>query len=279
MGGFANVTAGITNALAGKMQRILFSKVMASVSVALVPHSLWLATGMPGAGTNATVGPANGRALTSASAGALDMNNAASGENAHIVGGGISSNTANATGTLILCDRLCDVNLDVSANGAVTGAVAPSARMGSTTAPGDGGQLWMEVTTALSAAANGITISGNDGGGNGFASFTITTAASAIVGRSVSAALWQPIGVSMMRSISSVTLSVNNAATGVYNACVVRPLGHIPMLAVSQYIERDFMVELPVLPPLFNDACLFFIYVPTAAVTATIFGEFRTLSG
>lgn len=278
----------------GKLQRIAFSKVMASVGVANSPHTLWNASGYPSAGTSGTNGAANARVLTKSSAGAIPwLNDAASGETSHVVGLGATSITASATGTLILCDRIADCNVSFPGSVAYPLTFSPNidgtSRMAATTAPGDGGQIWTEVTTAGSAFSDNINYTYTDQLGVGSKTSALPssvvscavnrpawTFGAALVGQNQ---LWFPLdGVSTgVRSIQSSNNSSSNQ-TGAFNVCIVRPLAHLPLFAVSQYVERDYAVEIPNLPQVWAGACLFFIFVPTAAVTATIFGELKLCS-
>jgi hypothetical protein len=286
MPGFPTVDSVINSwSVNRKGQKLLFNKVMASVSVANVPHTIWTATGIPSAGAYGSVGRANGRVCYGAqnagfTAGAFRYQNATGGTTQHIISLGGCSITASATGSLLLVDRISDCLLaHAEATGAVTGVTATS-RLNATTTPGDGCQIWCEVQSAFSAGSNTIAFGYTDQLGN--ASHTtpgMVTVASAIVGRSVNTNLWQALqaGDTGVRSIENVTLT-SGSATGQYAVALVKPIGSIPMPAVAQYVERDFVVELPNLERIPDDACLQLIYIPTAAVTATIIGEIRISS-
>lgn len=278
MPGFSTTDA-IVNAFSVNLlaQRLQFDKLMASVSVANTPHTMWKATGIPVAGADPTLGAANGRTPTSATAGAYTYTNATGPATMHEVTLGAASKVASTTGSLLMCDRLSDIQLThVQATTALTGLDGTS-RLGATTAPGDGGQLWTEVTSGFSAAANVKTFTYTNMVGTGSqVTPSFTTIASAVVGRSANANLWQSLatGDTGIRSIQTQTHS-SGTATGQLNYVLVRPLGYIPLTAVATWVERDFVVEIPNLPKLFDSSCIFFIYVPTAAVTGSIFGEFR----
>jgi len=261
----------------GKGQFLRFHKTMAQASVANIPTTLWKATGIPAAGTSTTNGPANGRTPTSSTTGAFTYTNATGPATMALVRLGWTSMIASTTGSLILVDRMADCNLNnAQATSAITG-LDGSSRCAATTAPGDGGQIWTEVTSALSAASNTITYSSytNQLGTAGQSSQGVVTTASAVVGRSLNANLWQGLatGDTGVRSIQNLTLTAGTA-TGAYDLCIVRPLGYIPCQQVATWVDRDFVVEVPNLQKLFDSTCFMFIYVPTAAVTGTIFGEF-----
>lgn len=260
-----------------KGQRLLFNKTQASVSVANIPHTWWTATGMPSAGGYGSLGRANGRVVTSATAGAFPYADPTSPATTHLSSLGVATLTANALGSLILVDRVSDVLVaPMETTGAVTGLDATS-RLAATTGAGDGCQIWCEVQTAFSAAAHTFSLTyTNQVGTTGKVTPTISGVASAVVGRSINTGLWQPLatGDTGVRSVQTFTFG-SGLTTGQFAICLVRPLAVIPIPAITQYIERDFVVELPSMPRIYDDACLSFIYVPTAAVTAASFGEIR----
>ena len=262
---------------AGSMQRIPFSKTMASVSVLNVPHSLWMATGLPQAGTYPTAAATSGRVLLSSTQGGIPYGNAPGGTN-HLITMGCTTITSGALGTLILVDRIADINLAVTtAAGALTGCTGTS-RMAATTAPGDGGMIWAEVSSALGATTGTTPVYSctNQLGTTG-SLVSVPMTASAIVGRSPNTLLWQvpsTVGSMSTRSIDSIS-TAGTIQTGNVSLAIVRALGTIPIVALAQYVERDFVVEIPNLPFIYSSACLSFIFIPSAAVTATIFGELR----
>jgi len=276
--GFASVDA-LINAISvnGKMQRLLFDKTLPSTTVANIPHTFWKATGQPAAGADPTVGAANGRVPTSTTTGALTYTNATGPSTMAMITLGMTSKLASGNGTFILCDRLSDIQLThVQATTALTGVTGTS-RLGATTAPGDGGQIWTEVTSALSAASNTKTLTyTNQLGTTGRVTQSIITVASAVVGRSCNAKLWQSLasGDTGVRAVSDQTHSAGSA-TGQLNYVLVRPLATIPVPVVGLYVERDFVVEMPNIPLIYDSSCLFLICVPAGAVVNTIFGELR----
>lgn len=259
------------------MQRLCFNKTMPVNTAATTPYTMWLATGNPAVGTNTSTGRANGRSLSVSTTGGWKYSNAASGT-MHLITLGAGTLTSSHTGTLILVDRMADCALAHNeATGAITGMDA-STRMAATTAPGDGGQLWCEVTSAFSAASNTITFQATDQLGNTAQSLTgMVTTASQSANKSVNAQTWQTLatGITGIRALTNVTLT-SGSATGTYVACIVRPLATIPIPAVGLYVERDFVVEMPNVPKLYDSSCLAFLWIAAAASTApSIFGELR----
>jgi hypothetical protein len=275
--GFSTVDA-IVNAITvnGKMQRICFDKLLPSVTVANTPHSFWEAAGNPATGTFGAAGLANGRVTTSSTTGAMPYGNATGAATMHLITSGLTSKVASSTGTFILCDRITDCQTTLlQAAGSFTGVDATS-RLAATTAPGDGGQLWVEVATAVGTATTKTLTYTDQLGNTAHTTPNIVSIASAIRGRSINAKLWQSLatGDTGVRSLDTIA---SNTGTGTGNVCycIVRPLATIPVPVVSVYSERDFVVEMPNIPKLYDSSCLFFIYIPTAAVTASIFGELR----
>lgn len=281
MAGFTTVDNAITVAgLNGKLQKLNFSKLMPAAAIANVPYSLWRATGLPTAGTSTTQGVANGRACNKSTVGSFDyLNDASSGELSFLAAVGA---TGAAAGSLILCDRLADCNLGINeATSGITG-LDGTARLGATTAPGDGGQLWCEVTTTISASST-FTYGGIDNLGNTVTTANMVAAVTTAAERSVNTQLWQNLGTATgttgLRTITQNNLIVSGAGTGAFNACLVRPLATIPIPAANQYVERDLICEIPAMPKIYDNACLFLIWVPTATTAVTLFGEVRVIAG
>lgn len=281
MTGFVTIDNAITVAgLNGKLQRLNFSKLMTGVAIVNIPYSLWASTGVPAAGTSTATGVANGRACNKATVGSLDyLNDAFTGEQSYLALFGAGSAV---TGTLIVCDRLADCNLGANeATAAITG-LDGTARLGATTAPGDGGQLWCEATAAISAG-NTFTYGFTDNLGNSVTTGNMTTSIVVVAQRSVNSQLWQTLGTGTgttgVRAITQNTLAAPSGATGSFNACIVRPLATISIPTASQYVERDLICEIPAAPRIWDNACLFMIWVPTAVTATTLFGELRVIAG
>jgi hypothetical protein len=262
---------------AGNGKRSFFNKIFPSTTVAGIPHTAWLATGIPGAGTTTATGKANGTACTSATAGALDFVNAAGGTTEYLVGVEAAPLAATGVGTIILYDRLCHVNIAHSeATGAVTG-------MGATTrlALGEGGFLFTEVTSALSAASNTFNFTYTNQAGVGSRTTpNVATVASAVVGRSATASLIIPLqaGDGGIRSLDSLTL-VSGSATGNINLVIGRLLAALPLTTAGVCIGRDTVMELMQLPKLYDASCLSFLFIPNAAGTPTFVGSTQSVWG
>ncbi len=281
MAGFTSYDQ-IVNALtvSGYGRRNTFQQTLPSTTVANIPHSMWAATGIPTAGGNTSAGKANGRVLTKATAGAHPFSNAPASRTQHLTGMGAFTLTS-TTGTLLLADRIADCNIAANeATGSFTGTgLVATSRLAATTSPGDGCQIWLEVTTALGAGATSFTFTYTNQLGTGSKTTpSISLVASAIVGRSATAGLWVPLasGDTGVRSIESLTLT--GGTTGNLNVCLVRPLLYLPLPSAGIISDRDCVMEMPGLDRLYDDSCLFLIVTTTSAATASVAGEVRTCS-
>jgi hypothetical protein len=277
MAGFNTVDEGVQSwSVHRKGQRLTFNKTAAAASSGAIPQTLWTATGLPAAGAYGTQGRANGRVLTDATTGAFAYGNAAGGESMHLFSFGAATITTNGTGSFILVDRISDILLALNdAGGTLTGVDATS-RLDSTTAPGSGALLWLEVQSVLGTATTlsfGYT---NQLGTGSRSTGNIVSTASQAASKSINSNLWQPLqaGDSGIRTLDSVTL-VSGSGTGSYAAALVKHIATIPLLSAEVYTERDYVVEIPNLEKIFDDSCLALMWVPAASVTATFFGEIR----
>lgn len=273
MGGFNSYDEILTGFTDGqRYQKLWFQKTLPSTTVTLIPHTMWKATGIPAAGTDATTGAANGRVLTSASTGAMPYNDATAGRSMFMLGAGALAYT-NITGTMVLIDRISDVNLNYATVGTttITGLDA-SSRMSSR-----GAKLWIEVTSALGAAAATITVNYTNQSGTPGRSCTVTGTASAVVGRSINGHIWQNLqaGDTGIQSIQSYAIATGS--TGTMNLCLVEPICYIPLYASPMWNDRDLIVEVPDLDVLPSSACISAILITNGAATPTFIGEVRIM--
>lgn len=276
MPGFANldeIISAVSVSLRG--QTLFFNKRLAATSVANVPHTTWTATGNPAAGANPTLGMAGAVVVTSATTGAMPFTNPTGGRTMHALSMSALS-TVGGTGSVILVDRIAHAQIN---NNQGTASFSPIIDATSRLGTGEGCMGFMEVTGALSAAANTRTFTyTNQAGSSPRTTPNIVTVASAVVGRVPYADfVWIPLqaGDTGIRSIQSTTL-VSGTATGSYNIVLVNPLAPpMPLSAASLLTDRDLVVDIPSLPLIRSDACLNWIWVPTSAAVATLHGEVR----
>lgn len=132
------------------------------------------------------------------------------------------------------------------------------------------------VATAIGAASPVLTMSYTDQSGN--ASNTGAFAASAnslpvgsmFTAGSAAAVLGSPnmnlaAGDSGVRQLDSYTLA--SGTTGTVTFMLHRPIASIPLVAVNVAGERDYLVNIPSLPKIEDDACLaFFVLIGGATV-------------
>jgi hypothetical protein len=277
---FSTVDSIIAALTAGNGNRYPFTKTLPSTTVAGVPHTCWAATGMPGAGGNTTTGKANGAVCTTSTAGSMPYVNASSGQMSFLTGNAGTTASAGA-GTLIFYDRIAHCNIAHNeASGSFSGMTGSgvTGRLGST----EGAQIWLEVTTAFSAATNTLNFGyTNQAGTSGQTTPNFTTVASSIVGRNpVANTLWLPLatGDTGVRSLDSITL-VSGTATGNMNVVLARPLVYVPIITAAEMVARDTVTEMYQMPNMYNSTCLSFIFVPNAAGTPTFFGEYNSAFG
>lgn len=260
---------GWAGAVASNGQDIQFHKLVPTVGVANVPHSLWAGAGIPEAGTYGTTGKANGRVLTDASTGGKPYLNAPSGQ-MYLTRAGMIPGASTCQGTILLVDRIADCALaHAEATGSITGLTATS-RLPAASANAEGCQIFVYVTGALSAASNTITYTYTNQAGTGSKTTqNVVTVASAVANRSCNANMFVGLatGDTGVRSIESVTLA-SGSATGTLCVCLVRILARIPIPVAGTLVERDLVAELPGPKALYDDTCLDWILLPTGAAAA-----------
>jgi hypothetical protein len=273
MAGFSSVDS-VINAVSNnnKLQKVMFNKLMRSTTVAATPHTLWLGSGYPGSGVAPVGGYAGGSTLGSATPGALYLKNTTTGSTTnHLVSFG---GTASAAGVLYLCDRLAHCGL---AHAQASGSFSPVLDGTGRLASGEGAMMMLEVTTALSAASNSINITYTNQDGVTKTTPNIATVASAVIDRVPYASYtFIPLaaGDRGVRTIVNYTLA-SGTATGSYNLVLTKPIAQIPITSAQLWSDRDFVVELPSLPRIYDNSCLYFIYVPATAATHWLLGEVR----
>jgi hypothetical protein len=273
MAGFASLDQVINSvSVNNKLQKLQINKVLPSTTVANVPHTFWKATGNPAAGSDPVNGMAGAVACTSSTTGAILYTNPTGPATMHILSG---VTTSSALGTFILVDRLAHANIN---NAQATASFSPVLSGTGRLDTGEGAQIIMEVTSALSAASNTRTFTyTNEAGTGSRTTQNIVTVASAVAGRVPYASyIWVPLqsGDKGVRSVESTTL-VSGTATGAYNVVLVKPLAYFVVNVTYCVCERDFVVEIPSLPRIKDNSCLMLFFLPNGASTATCLGEVK----
>lgn len=213
--------------------------------------SLWTATGLPGAG--AAQGTAAGAVPTSATTGAFQFTNPASG-NSYLARLLASSSVI---GTLVLYDRL--VHTSTLSGTVTTAQTVASVALTRPDANGVNAELFMEVYTALGATPQTITASyTNQAGTSGHT----TTAASIPASAPAGFILPMPLaaGDTGIQTVASVTLAGSTGTAGNFGITIARRIAEYPIAiaSVPPPPQDPFWVGLP---QIYNSACIFGVFV------------------
>lgn len=274
MPGFATFDQIVQAVSEGYGQEVAFNKFIASTNVINVPHTLWTGTGTPLQGAYPTVGAANGRVLTRATTGSMAFTNATGGRRLHLLNASSLIASTSTSATLLLVDRISDVQVAASTIGTTTiTGVDATTRL----ATGEGAMLWVEVASAVGAAASVLTVNYTNQAGTNGRSCANTMVASSIVGRSFNAGLFQTLqsGDSGVRSIQSY--SIATGTTGNLAICLVRPLGFLTMPTNGCSYDTDWVLAAPYMPRIYDDSCLALILISGSSVSSVwqLIGELR----
>lgn len=273
MPGFASYDA-ILDAIsvAGKGQDREFNK--ASITtVANSPWSLWTATGEPGAGTFGGT-PLAARAVTSATTGALSFTNPVGPDTLHLLA--MEALSSIAAGTLKLVDRLLDYP-GISCTSTSLQTMDNTVTLPRYTT-GAGVMMFAEVTTALGATPQTLTINYLDqGGAAGVA--TLAPVVSSVANRIPQTGFFIPLaaGDSGVRSITSVQFGGSMGA-GVLNMTLCRPFPTVPMREASMMVERDLVHHTPRLQQIVDGAALSFLLMALTTSSGAINGSLMAAS-
>lgn len=274
MPGFATFDQIIQSISDGYGQEVAFHKLIASTNVINVPHTLWTATGTPLQGAYPTVGAANGRVLTRSTTGSMAFANATGGRRLHLLNAS-AINAANTTSaTLLLIDRISDVQVAASTVGTTTiTGVDATTRL----ATGEGAMLWVEVASAVGAAASVLTVNYTNQAGTNGRTCANTMVASSIAGRSFNASLFQSLqaGDFGVRSIQSY--SITSGTTGNLAICLIRPLGFMTLPTNGCSYDTDWVLSAPYMPRIYDDSCLSLILISGSSASNAwqVIGELR----
>lgn len=237
-------------------------------------HSLWKQGDWPIAGANPPLNTAgSGYQMTDAVAGAWPFTNAGAGFKKKVIQAAMSGGTA---GTLILYDRLwaCSgfVTNSVSAQNITTPGSIP-ARDANGAALGDGVEMWLEVYAAPGATGATWTIAYVDQSGNN-ANATYTHPANAeSVGQMMPVVLAVgDTGVRGLQATGAFTCSVSSGAAGDIGVTLMRRLVEVPLSIsnVTAVLDAFDLAE----PRVWDDSCLAMMVRCTATNTGLIQGNF-----
>ena len=147
------------------------------------------------------------------------------------------------------------------ANNQATGNISPALDGTARLASGEGGLLFAEVSSALSASTNNFTLTyTNQAGTASRVTPTITTRSSGAVATGTYSGMFLPLAVGDVgvRSVESWTLS-SGTATGTNTFSIVKPIACISGSMAGQF-ELNFLLNKPMLPKIHDSACLFWVH-------------------
>jgi hypothetical protein len=236
--------------------------------------TLWAAGGLPAAGVY-TGAAATAAQCTDATTGGIAFTNAGTGRN--LFAHSLSALCTSGTGTLILWDRLLyypGLSHAPAATALTNGVALPRYTTGA------GVYAFLEVTTALGAAAHTCDLTYTDQGGNAGA----TTGAQTIIVSSAAERIphafrYFPLasGDTGIRSVQTVTFA-GAGATGTSALVLAKRLAVIPIGTANVASVQDLLRGPQIaLPEINDDACLFFTWhAASAGTTPTVDGTIFT---
>lgn len=273
-------------AIAGARPKVPFNKAATGTLVAGRPISLWTVAGNPGAGA-AAANTAGGVVPTNSTAGALSHANP-SGNECHMLD--LTAVSSAQAGVLLLCDRLLHIQGN-SGGTAIDETLTTSQTINSTTLPsrcptsatddtpstnGYGVMMGVEVVTATGAGTPTLTLgyTNSDGTASRTATNTNPTVASSAAGT------FYPIGRQAgdvgVRSIQTYQQSAT-WTSGQLNLVLYRCLAAIPLVAAGIPGQLDWISGGG--PRIYDNSCLFFLFIPQTTTTTLIGGVFTETHG
>lgn len=226
---------------------------------------LWASSGMPGAGGEPSATP--GDAFTNV-AGSINFPNQSPDHKHFFTFGGVATQDC----VLMVYDRLTGVGgVSIATTGNKTIDTVALPRYAGTDALGV--QVWIEVTTAVSAGTPAITLNSytaQDGTtGRSGAALTLSATPTAH-------AMYQlPLqsGDLGVRSVETINVGVAGTS-GVVNVVLVKPLVQIPLIA-SQWNEVSLVSQLHSLPRVYDGASLGFAFLASTTTAPNFWGCVR----
>ncbi|MFM1891529.1 MAG: hypothetical protein RLZ44_606 [Pseudomonadota bacterium] len=259
---------------AGKAQEIFFNKAVTQNSAGQAA-SLWTEDAYPAAGGYGT--SLNARNCGNTTTGGLFFGNPSGTDSLYLVAGEVVP-SASSIGSLMLYDRLADISgIDMTTLAAQNFSMSALPRY----ATGAGVQMFLEVTTTISGTPPVFTINyTNQGGTASRTTGAVTCAANSANRLAYSGSIYIPLqsGDSGVRTAQSITLSVA-ASAGVCALVFARPLVSLPLLTAGAVVERDFVTQVPRMPPLEDNHCLALLTYGTGSTTGSLNGRFSAIAG
>lgn len=274
--GFSSLSDLISEATAGGKSQVLSFVIAGAAGVAARSNSTW------GVGSWPPIGAAGGTTGTGApctrtTVGALQQQNAGSGDQLHLTT--ITLQASVAGQILLLYDRLWHMTHTMTVDPRSCDGVNPPARY-QTAALAPGNFFTGHVTTVLPAATPTITIDYIDQDGNAATSATLSTIASAAAVNTIpfTAPNWfVPLNSADtgLRRLGDATTGANAVnlsaamASGVVTWAIGHPLAFCPVGAANTPIIVDGINSAFNLQRVYDDACLSFLELCKSATTAT----------
>lgn len=274
--------ATVDDAIAGALAPIEWSKSIGTLEAAGTWHSTVYNTGVPGAMVAPTPG-LNGAAISSPRDGLISFADVSPDETRLMR----LSLRAPVLGTLMLCDRLYDNSSISSTTTTLQSITSPTfpARDRNGSTDGAGVLIGLEFSTAGTNGAaiiNSTITYTNSGGTNGRTATlaSINTALPHVIPATPAAGTFVPFllaaGDVGVRAIEGITLNTS-LGTGVEHIVAYRPLASIAITAVN--VEAAIDLVTGGAARFYDDAALFFIWIPTATTPLGIGGQFIATQG
>lgn len=266
----------------GKRKDFSFNKA-GTTSVVGGTNSFWRVGNYPAAGLAASNAPI-GRTLTDADQGAFFFVNPTAGDTQHFVRADIMS--SNAPRSLLLYDRLFEVNKTMSSTAAETVTGSPSRYQNTADDQPDsrdGNFLAIEIQAALgNTAHNWTTVTYTDHNGNAATLPSLTGNASGIINRlDHPVNQWfAPLAVGDNGIGTLTQMQCSASVTGTVAFFIGHPIAFLPTIVTNMMTIVDGINTAFNLTRIFDDAALAFLDVNAPSTTApTINGMFATASG
>ncbi len=283
MAGFSSLSDLISEATTGgKKADYKFNKV-GTTGVLGATNSLWRVGAQPAAGAVASNAP-GGNVPTRTTTGSLGLwNPTVSGDTQHFVRADVVSTVGG--NTLLMYDRIFEVNKTMSSATAETITGAPNRYQATTNTPdsADGNFIFFETQVALGATAHNWTATYTDHDGNTGTSLpSLTGNASCIANRldHPTGQFFAPLasGDVGIKSVQSVTCSAS--VTGTLAVVIGHPIAFIPTPLANVFTIIDGINSAFNLTRIFDDAALGFLEVIKPSTTATAYvGNITTVAG
>ena len=260
----------------GKKDEYNFYKVSSAPEAAGVWHSLWTATGSPGAGANpaTTPGTVMESDSTTPKAGSMYFPDRSTDLRFLLSFGAAATQNC----TLMLFDYLAGVSgISLATTGAKTINSGALTRYSGTAAAQN--EVWLETTTAGTTTAPVVNLNAytSADGTTGLAGPNLTLPSTTMNVQSM-VQLPRNAAEQGVRSVEA-GLNVGTAGTAiVVNAMIIRPLARIGLIA-NIWNEVSFLDDSLGLPQIYDNACLGMAFLASGTTATTFWGNITCAYG